>query len=73
MVEPSLFRSDHELLPLDHDISTWLVPKDEIVMSNEVIGTGSFGAVYKGTLRGKPVAVKCIAPKWDSESEGTIL
>ena len=34
------------------------------------LGKGSFGSVSRGVLRGKPVAVKTITPKWESPEQG---
>ena len=37
---------------------TWIIQRNEIVLSNRVLGEGSWGCVREGTFRGSPVAVK---------------
>ena len=37
---------------------TWIIQRNEVVPSDEVLGGGSFGIVRQGTFRGSPVAIK---------------
>lgn len=37
---------------------TWIIQRNEVVPSNQVLGEGSWGIVREGTFRGSPVAVK---------------
>lgn len=37
---------------------TWIIQRNEVVLSNRVLGEGSWGCVREGTFRGSPVAVK---------------
>lgn len=37
---------------------TWIIQRSDVILSNEVLGKGSWGIVRKGTFRGSPVAVK---------------
>ena len=38
----------------------WVISRDEVRISGRCLGTGSWGAVFEGTFRGTPVAVKQI-------------
>ncbi|CAB9517852.1 Receptor-type guanylate cyclase gcy [Seminavis robusta] len=42
----------------------WLIKKEDIQLSSEVIGEGSFGVILKGTIRGTTVAVKPSQHDW---------
>lgn len=44
-----------------HDISTWELPIKDITLHPQRLGSGSYGSVFKGELRGSEVAVKCIS------------
>ena len=37
---------------------TWIIQRNEVGLSNNVLGKGSWGIVLEGTFRGSPVAVK---------------
>ena len=37
---------------------SWIIQRNEVTISNNVLGQGSWGNVCKGTFRGTPVAVK---------------
>ncbi|XP_078372796.1 uncharacterized protein LOC144656448 [Oculina patagonica] len=37
---------------------SWIIQRNQIVLSDNVLGRGSYGNVCKGTFRGSPVAVK---------------
>ena len=37
---------------------TWVIQRNELVLSNKVLGEGSWGIVRQGTFRGSPVAIK---------------
>jgi len=39
---------------------TWIIQRNEVGLSNDVLGEGSWGIVRKGTFRGSPVAVKVL-------------
>ena len=43
-------------------ISSWLIVKNEIEMSSEVLGIGGWGEVRVGVFRGIRVAAKCLHP-----------
>ena len=38
----------------------WIVSRDEIHLSNEILGTGGWGYVKEATYRGRRVAAKCL-------------
>ena len=38
----------------------WVVSRDEIHLSNDILGTGGWGYVKEATYRGRKVAVKCL-------------
>ena len=38
----------------------WIIRRDEVIISEIVLGTGAWGEVYQGSFRGCPVAVKKI-------------
>jgi serine/threonine protein kinase len=44
---------------LESEVSRWELDPSEIELSSE-LGSGAFGVVYKGKLRGKDVAIKKI-------------
>ena len=37
---------------------SWIIQRNEVVINNNVLGSGSWGTVVEGTFRGGPVAVK---------------
>ena len=37
---------------------TWIIQRNEVVLSDKVLGEGSWGIVRQGTFRGSPVAIK---------------
>ena len=41
-------------------IELWEVPREDVQVSNKILGTGGWGYVAKGTFRGQKVAVKCL-------------
>ena len=38
----------------------WAIPRDEIKLSNKILGTGGWGYVTEATFRGRRVAAKCL-------------
>ena len=42
------------------DNPPWLIEREEVVMTEEVLGSGGWGEVKVGTFRGTRVAVKCL-------------
>ena len=38
----------------------WAIPRDEINLSNNILGTGGWGYVKEATFRGRRVAAKCL-------------
>ena len=38
----------------------WAIPRDEINLSNKILGTGGWGYVTEATFRGRRVAAKCL-------------
>ena len=38
----------------------WAIPRDEINLSNKILGTGGWGYVKEATFRGRQVAAKCL-------------
>ena len=38
----------------------WAIPRDEINLSNNILGTGGWGIVKQATFRGRRVAAKCL-------------
>ena len=44
---------------LEHD-SSWIVRREEIILSSEILGTGGWGEVKVATFRGLRVAAKCL-------------
>ena len=47
-------------LTLHNDNPHWLIHKEEVQMTQEVLGTGGWGEVKVGMFRGTKVAVKCL-------------
>ena len=43
-----------------HDNPPWLIEREEVVMTEEVLGSGGWGEVKVGIFRGTRVAVKCL-------------
>jgi ubiquitin thioesterase CYLD len=41
-------------------IELWEVPREDVHISNKILGTGGWGYVAEGTFRGQKVAVKCL-------------
>ena len=41
-------------------IELWEVPKEDVHVSNKILGTGGWGYVAEGIFRGQKVAVKCL-------------
>ena len=41
-------------------IELWEVPRDDVHVSNKILGTGGWGYVAEGTFHGQKVAVKCL-------------
>ena len=41
-------------------IELWEVPREDVHVSNKILGTGGWGYVAEGTFRGQKVAVKCL-------------
>ena len=38
----------------------WAISRDEIILSNKILGTGGWGYVTEATFRGRQVAAKCL-------------
>ena len=38
----------------------WAIPRDEVLLSNNILGTGGWGYVTEATYRGRKVAAKCL-------------
>ena len=38
----------------------WVIPRDDISLSNKILGTGGWGYVTEATFRGRQVAAKCL-------------
>ena len=38
----------------------WAIPRDEVNLSNKILGTGGWGYVTEATFRGRRVAAKCL-------------
>lgn len=45
-------------LTVSSDEEDWIIPRDEIELSTDLLGEGSYGRVLKGNFRGSQVAVK---------------
>ena len=45
---------------LESKPTDWIIRRDEVIISEIVLGTGAWGEVYQGSFRGCPVAVKKI-------------
>ena len=43
-----------------HDNPLWLIEREEVVMTEEILGRGGWGEVKVGIFRGTRVAVKCL-------------
>ena len=41
-------------------LELWELPREEVHISNTILGTGGWGYVARGTFRGQTVAVKCL-------------
>jgi uncharacterized protein YoxC len=41
-------------------IELWEIPREDVQVSNKILGTGGWGFVAEGTFRGQKVAVKCL-------------
>ena len=41
-------------------IELWELPREDVHVSNKILGTGGWGYVAEGTFRGQKVAVKCL-------------
>ena len=41
-------------------LELWELPREEVNISNTILGTGGWGYVARGTFRGQTVAVKCL-------------
>ena len=50
-------RIDHEVLAESRD---WIIPREEVVLSEKSLGRGAWGEVCEGTFRGCQVAVKTV-------------
>jgi len=38
----------------------WLISRDEVILTNKIIGTGGWGYVIEANFRGRRVAAKCL-------------
>ena len=47
-------------LHIQDEIPHWVIQKDEVQMTEEILGTGGWGEVKVGIFRGIKVAVKCL-------------
>ena len=64
--------SQHELLDNNNTITEqikglqdtverlWAISRDEVILSNNILGTGGWGYVTEATYRGRTVAAKCL-------------
>jgi len=52
-----------------HDISTWELPPKEITIFPQQLGSGTYGSVFRGEVRGSEVAVKCISLPVGSDAQ----
>ena len=43
-------------------LELWELPREEVHISQTILGTGGWGYVARGTFRGQTVAVKCLHP-----------
>ena len=41
-------------------LELWELPREEVHISNTILGTGGWGYVARGTFRGQTIAVKCL-------------
>ena len=59
-------RNETAIVNLEHDMThyqdnpSWLIEREEVVMTEEVLGSGGWGEVRVGIFRGTRVAVKCL-------------
>ena len=59
--ERTLVDSDRRLEELQSaEPRDWIIPRDEVVISEEVLSTGTWGKIFQGSFRGCQVAVKQI-------------
>ena len=57
----ALIRGDPLTTQVGFDaIELWEVPREDVHVSNKILGTGGWGYVAEGTFRGQKVAVKCL-------------
>ena len=57
----ALIRGDPLITQVGFDaIELWEVPREDVHISNKILGTGGWGYVAEGTFRGQKVAVKCL-------------
>ena len=60
-LESKCFNQEERLKAMEDTVERlWTISRDEITLSNKILGTGGWGYVIEATFRGRRVAAKCL-------------
>ena len=61
LLETQCNNQEERLRTLEDTVErVWVIPRDDISLSNKILGTGGWGYVTEATFRGRQVAAKCL-------------